>query len=120
MRLPGAARRVTKVPLLLLVLPWLSLPVVASVYLLLWDRMPERLVVHFDPMGRPAGSMTRVQSFVFDLAVLLVMLAGSHFKMRRQEPPERGVNTLLLCMAVGLFMLAVFWMLWHNIVNPYF
>jgi uncharacterized membrane protein len=110
----------TTTPRLLLLLPWLSLPLVAAVYLLLWDRIPERLVVHFDPAGRPNGSMTRVQSLVFDLALLLVVLVAANLKLRTQEPRERNTNLVILFIAVTFATLVFLGILKYNITGSLF
>ena len=110
----------TTTPKVLLLLPWLSLPLVASAYLLLWDRIPERLVTHFDPAGRPNGSMTRGQSLVFELAVLLIVLVGSNFKMRGQNPRERNTNLVLLLIAVTFATAVFLGLLMYNITGSLF
>ena len=110
----------TTTPRLLLLLPWLSLPLVAAVYLLLWDRIPERLVVHFDPAGRPNGSMTRVQSLVFDLALLLVVLVAANLKLRTQEPRERNTSLVILFIAVAFATLVFLGILKYNITGSLF
>jgi uncharacterized membrane protein len=103
-----------------LLLPWLSLPLVALVYLLLWDRIPERLAVHFGPSGAPSGWMTRGQSLVFDLAVLLIILVASNLKMRRQSPTERNTNLIILILAVAFVTLVFFGLLKYNITGSLF
>src|SRR5215210_1183360 len=110
----------TKTPRLLLLLPWLSLPLVAGVHLLLWDRIPERLVVHFDPAGRPNGWMTRGQSLAFDLAVLLIMLVVSNLKFRGQSPGERNTNLVILFIAVTFATLVFLGLLKYNITGSLF
>lgn len=102
-------------PKLLLLLPWLSLPLVAVVYLLLWNRLPERLVVHFDPAGRPNSMLTRGQSLVFDLAVLLVILVLTNLRLRRQSPTERNNNLILLLLAVSFITLIFLGFLGYNL-----
>jgi hypothetical protein len=109
--------KTTATPKVLLLLPWLSLPLVASAYLLLWDRIPARLVTHFDPAGRPNGSMTRGQSLVFELAVLLIILVGSNLKMRGQSPTERNTNLVILCIAVAFATLVFLSILTYNITG---
>lgn len=110
----------TTTPRLLLLLPWLSLPLVAAVYALLWERIPEHLITHFDPAGRPNGSMTRGQSLVFDLAVLLVILVGTNLRIRRQAPRERNTKLILLFLAVTFATLLFFEVLRYNIMGSLF
>ena len=77
---------------LLLLLPWLSAPLVAAAYLLLWDRIPERLAVHFTLAGEPDGWMSRGQSLAFDLGILLFVLLTATLQLYRRgqhETPSR-------------------------------
>ena len=92
---------------LLTLLPWLSLPAVASAYLLLWERVPARLAVHFDVSGEPDGWMSRRESLAFDLAVLLFILATYSWKLYRRGP-SRAPGQLALFNAAVVFLTAVF------------
>lgn len=105
---------------LLLILPWLSLPLVAVAHLLLWDRIPERLAVHFDAAGNADGWMTRGQSLAFDLAVLLFVLVTSNLKMRRQAPGERNTSLAVLFIAVTFVTLVFLGLLKYNITGSLF
>lgn len=93
--------------LLTLLLPWLSLPLLAAVHLLLWERIPERLAVQFDTNGAVSNSMTRGQSLVFDLAVLLFILVTSTLRLRRQDRDEQR-SGLIILNAVVLFVTLLF------------
>jgi hypothetical protein len=90
----------------LMLLPWLSLPLVAVVYLLWWDSVPERLAVHFDWEGTPNGWMTRGQSLAFDVVILLFVLVTSSFKLYRRGPSQ-APGQLALFNVVILFLTAV-------------
>jgi uncharacterized membrane protein len=105
---------------LLSFLPWLSLPLVTAVYLLLWDRIPERLAVHFGPDGTPNGWMTRGQSLAFDLAILLFILVTSAFKLRRQSQTERHSGLLILNAAVLFVTLVCLGLLKYNVTGSLF
>ncbi len=105
---------------LLTLLPWLSLPLVAFVHLLLWDRIPERLATHFDFEGNANGWMTRGQSLLFDLAVLLFVLVTSAFKLRRQGGTERRTGLLILNAAVLFVTLVFLGLLRYNIHGSLF
>lgn len=102
---------------LLTLLPWLSLPLVAAVYLRLWQRIPERLAVHFDSAGHANGWMTRGQSLAFDLAVLLFILFTSTLKLRTQSRDEQHSGLIILNAAVLLVTLVFFWLLKYNITG---
>jgi uncharacterized membrane protein len=93
----------TKTARLLFLLPWLSLPLLAAVHLLLWDIIPERLAVQFDSSGAVTNWMTRGQSLAFDLAVLAFVLVAGTYKLRRQSRAEQP-SALLILNAVVLFV----------------
>jgi hypothetical protein len=61
----------------LILIPWLSVPIVLAGYLLLWNRIPSQLAVHFTPSGTPVTLMSRSQSLLFDLITLLLVLTIS-------------------------------------------
>jgi hypothetical protein len=103
-----------------LLLPWLSLPLVAAAYLLLWDRLPERLAVHFGPGGDANGWMTRGQSLGFDLAVLAFVLVASAFKLRRQSQDERRSGLLILNAVVLFITLLFLGLLKYNVTGSLF
>ena len=105
---------------LLTFLPWLSPPLVAAVHLLLWERIPERLAVHFDLSGAPNGWMTRGQSLAFDLAVLLFILVTSTLKRRRQGRDEQYSGLIILNAAVLFVTLVFFGLLKYNITGSLF
>ncbi|MFL6256900.1 MAG: DUF1648 domain-containing protein [Pyrinomonadaceae bacterium] len=110
----------TKTRRMLTLLPWLSLPIVAAVHLLLWDRIPEQLAVHFDLSGTPTGWMTRGQSLAFDLAVLLFILVLNTLKLRRQGRHEQQ-SALLIQNAAVLFITLIFLgLLKYNITGSLF
>ena len=105
---------------LLTFLPWLSPPLVAAVHLLLWERIPERLAVHFDLSGTPNGWMTRGQSLAFDLAVLLFILVMSYLKLRRQSQREQHSGLLILNAAILFVILVFLGLLKYNITGSLF
>jgi len=105
---------------LLTFLPWLSLPLVAAVHLLLWDRIPERLAVQFGTSGAVSNWMTRGQSLGFDLAVLLFILVTSALKFRRQGGDEQLSGLVILNAAVAFVTLLFFGLLKYNITGSLF
>ena len=105
---------------LLTFLPWLSLPLVAAAYLLLWERIPERLAVQFDTSGAVSNWMTRGQSLGFDLAVLLVVLVTSTFKLRRQGRDDQPSGLVIQNAAVVFVTLMFLGLLKYNITGSLF
>jgi len=105
---------------LLTILPWLSLPLVVLVHLLLWERIPERLAVQFDTNGAVTNWLTRGQSLAFDLAVLLVVLVTSTFKLRRQGQDEQLSGLVIQNAAVVFVTLVFFGLLKYNIAGSLF
>jgi len=105
---------------LLTFLPWLSLPLVAAVHLLLWDRIPERLAVQFDASGTVSNWMTRGQSLGFDLAVLLFVLVTVTLKLRRRGRDEQLPDLVILNAAVVFVTLVFFGLLKYNITGSLF
>jgi Protein of unknown function (DUF1648) len=66
---------------------WLFLPLMAVRYWQLWDRLPARMVSHFNAAGEPNGWMLREQSLTYTLiflgfllAVLTIVLYATHWK----------------------------------------
>ena len=105
---------------LLTFLPWLSLPLLAAVYLWLWDRIPERLAVQFDTSGAVSNWMTRGQALAFDLAVLLFILATSTLKLRRRSGDEQRSGLIILNATVAFVTLLFFGLLKYNITGSLF
>lgn len=105
---------------LLTFLPWLSLPLLAAVHLLLWERIPERLAVQFDSAGAVTNWMTRGQSLAFDLAVLLLILVTSTFKLRRRSLDEQLSGLVMLNAAVVFITLLFCGLLKYNITGSLF
>jgi hypothetical protein len=105
---------------LLTFLPWLSLPLLAAVHLLLWERIPERLAVQFDFSGAVSNSMTRGQSLAFDLAVLLLILVTSTFKLRRRGRDEQQTGLIIMNVSVLLVTLVFLGLLKYNITGSLF
>ena len=81
---------------LLTLLPWLAPPALAAAYLLLWDRMPERL------------------------AVLVFVIGTSTFRLRRKGPAERASGLLILNASVLFVMLVFCGLLKYNITGSLF
>lgn len=105
---------------LLTFLPWLSPPALAAAYLLLWDRMPERLAVQFDSSGAVTNSMTRGQSLAFGLAVLVFIIVTSTFRLRRRGGDEQTSGLLILNASVLFVTLLFLGLLKYNITGSLF
>ena len=105
---------------LLLLAPWLSLPLILSAHLLLWDRIPERLAVQFDSSGAVTNWMTRGQSLAFDLAVLLFILVTSTLKLYRQGRDDSPSGLFALNAAVAFVTLVFLALLKYNITGSLF
>lgn len=74
----------------LILIPWLSVPIILASYLLLWNRMPSEIAVHFSLSGDRVTLMSRTQSLLFDLIILLLLLTiGSWILLKRKINPER-------------------------------
>lgn len=101
-------------------LPWLSLPLLAAVYLWLWGRIPERLAVQFDTSGAVTNSMTRGQSLAFELVVLLFILVTSTFKLRRRDQNEQLSSLVILNATVVFITLLFLFLLKYNITGSLF
>lgn len=104
---------------LLTFLPWLSLPLVASVHLLLWERIPERLAVQFDGSGAVTNSLTRGQSLAFALGVLVILVTNT-LKLRGRGRDERDSGLVLLNVAVLFVTLVFLGLLKYNITGSLF
>ena len=109
---------------LLMILPWLSVPLLLAAYLLLWDSIPERMAVHFDLSGAPNGWMSRGGSLAFDLGILLFVLCVSSWKLYGRGRVESRAQTLaqlaLFNAAVALMTAVFLGLLKYNISNTPF
>jgi len=74
----------------LVLLPWLSVPIILASYLLLWSRIPAEIAVQFTASGQPVTFMSRAQALLFSLITLLLVLAICSWQLwRREHNPER-------------------------------
>jgi len=75
----------------LVFIPWLSVPVILAGYLLLWNRIPSEIAVHFTSSGLPVTLMSRVSSLLFDLITLLLVLSICSWQLwgRKNNNTER-------------------------------
>ena len=93
----------------LVLIPWLSLPIILAGYLLLWHRMPSNIAVHFTSSGSPVTLMSREQALLFSLTTLLLVLSICSWKLwRRNNHPERIlVRYYFAIVAMTIIFLAV-------------
>jgi uncharacterized membrane protein len=66
---------------ILLLLPWLALPLVVGCYAALWSRLPAELAVQFDMSGAVTNTLGRTPSLLLDSAVLLFVLCQFTFRL---------------------------------------
>lgn len=106
---------------LLLLLPWLSLPLVLAAYAVAWERVPARLAVHFDWDGTPNGWMGRWESLVFNSGVLLFVLLMCTLKIySRGGPSESPGQLATLNLAVMFVTLIFLGVLKYNVTGSLF
>jgi uncharacterized membrane protein len=99
-------------------LPWISLPLVLISNLILWNRLPANLVVHFDLSGAPNGWISKGRSLAFSLAALLVFLSVSTIKLiykRSQNGEMRAKDLIRHCVSVGILTTIMIGVLIYNI-----
>lgn len=69
----------------LVLIPWLSLPIVLISQAALWDRMPPAIAVHFTSSGRPVTLMSRAGFLLFSIITLLIVLVVCSWKLRKAD-----------------------------------
>src|SRR5918993_1611330 len=93
---------------LLVLLPWLSVPAVVAGFVATWQRLPQRLAVHFDGGGAPDGWMSRWQFVAFAVGVLVFVLANFTWKLLSGREAEKFNMRLLFSYAGTALVLGVF------------
>lgn len=92
----------------LILIPWLSLPIVLASYLLFWRRMPSEIAVHFTSLGRPDTLMSRGQSLLFDLVSLLIVLSICSWKLwQRDNHLQRVLGYYFAIVAMTIIFLGI-------------
>ena len=84
-------------------LPWLSLPLVLISNLILWNRLPANLAVHFNLGGAANGWMSREWNLAFSLGALFLILSFSTaplLRERREGAVMRAKDLLRHCLSV--------------------
>ena len=101
---------------LLVLLPWLSVPVVAAGFVATWQRLPPRLAVHFDGGGAPDGWMSRWQFVAFAVGVLVFLLSNFTWKLLSGREADKFLVRLLFYYAGTILVLGVFLAIFrHNV-----
>ena len=98
----------------LVLVPWLSLPIVLASYLLLWSRIPSEIAVHFTSSGNPVTLMSRERALLFDLIILLIVLSLGSWKLwKHDNSPERILVRYYF--AIGALSIIFLGILFYNI-----
>ncbi len=66
---------------ILILLPWLALPILVACYAALWSRLPAELAVQFDWSGAVTNRLGRTTSLLFNSAILLFVLGQFTFRL---------------------------------------
>src|SRR5262245_16035795 len=114
----GRCDMTTKKQRALTYLPWLSLPLVLISNLVLWNRLPAKLAVHFDLSGAPNGWMSKGRSLEFSLVALMLLLSYSTMRLiykRSQNGETRAKDLLRHCLAIGAITVCMMGVLIYNI-----
>lgn len=93
---------------ILILLPWLALPLIVGCYAVLWSRLPAELAVQFDwSSGAVANTLGRTQSLLLDAAVLLFVLGQFTFRLWGTSGRDMRAVFVTYYVAV-IFITAVF------------
>jgi len=86
---------------------WLSLPLMALRYWLVWDRLPARMATHFNALNQPNGWMSREVSLLFTLVLFVFMLTLFTVILTRIRKPDATAWALL-----GMFYVILGFVYW--------
>ena len=76
---------------ILILLPWLALPLMLGCYALLWSRLPDKLAVKFDlSSGEVVDTLGRMPSLLLDSAILLFVLGQFTFRLWGTGGRDKG------------------------------
>ncbi len=94
---------------ILILLPWLALPLVVGCYAALWPRLPAQLAVKFDlSSGAVTDTLGRAPSLLLDSAILLFVLGQFTLRLWGAQE-ERDVRAVLVTYYVAVvFITTVF------------
>ena len=91
-------------PKLAILVMWLALPTSAWTYWNVWDRLPERMAVHFDANWHANGFTTREGAMKMGLGILIFMLVVftiATLLISYLKPPAVWPALLISYMVVG-------------------
>jgi uncharacterized protein DUF1648 len=88
---------------------WLTLPITALRYWLVWDRLPASMATHFNALGQPNGWMTREMALTFPLVLTTIMLAVATLILARLREPHASSWA-----ALGLFYVVIGTIFWGS------
>ena len=92
---------------ILILVPWLALPLVVGCYAALWSRLPAELAVKFDWSGAVADTLGRTQSLLLKTAILLFVLG--QFTLRLWGTAARDMRAAVVTYYLAIiFITAVF------------
>jgi uncharacterized membrane protein len=92
---------------ILILLPWLALPLTLGCYAALWSRLPADLAVQFDSSGAVTNALSRTTSLLLDSAILLFVLGQFTFRLWRADGSDRRGGVVTYYVAV-IFITGVF------------
>jgi hypothetical protein len=88
---------------------WLTIPAVAARYWLVWDQPPEPIATRFHAVGRPNGWMSRQDSLIFIVLLMLFILMLATTILSRIRKPDATSWALM-----GFFYALVAVLVWGN------
>ncbi len=94
---------------ILVLLPWLALPLVLGCYAVLWPRLPTELAVQFNSSGEVTNSLGRIPSLLLDAAILLFVL--TKFTLRLWGENGRGMRAVMLTYYVAIIFITTIFLL---------
>jgi len=92
---------------LAIALLWLSLPLAALRYWMVWDRLPARMATHFNALNQPNGWMSREGSLIFTLVLVAFILTLFTVILTRIRRPDATAWAVL-----GMFYVLVGFFYW--------
>jgi hypothetical protein len=92
---------------ILILLPWLALPLLVGCYAASWSRLPAEIAVQFSLSGKVTNSFGRTQTLLLNSAILLFVLA--RFTLKLWGAGKRGTRALMLTYYVAVvFITTIF------------
>ncbi|HEY1403581.1 MAG TPA: hypothetical protein VGB05_05605 [Pyrinomonadaceae bacterium] len=92
---------------IIILLPWIALPLTLGCYAVLWSRLPAELAVQFDSSGAVTNSLSRMSSLLLDSAILLFVLG--QFTFRLWGASGRDMRAVVAAYyGAAIFIMAVF------------